>query len=555
MILMLAALVGVLGFRQAPLSIVVVGGAFIVSALTDTAYTYLVVLHDDVDGKWVSIGWQIEAVLLCIAAAAAMRRERGKIVRGARERGLALVLAGGAAAVGIVALDALRGELSKPSLALGVFAVVAVLLRLYTTSREKDRLATRLESALAEKQALVHELRERNDALSEHSALLTQSLALREQVERERSELEEQLRHSQKLEAVGKLAGGIAHDFNNLLTAMGGYASLLEERLQGEDRADAKEIRLAAERASALTHQLLAFGRKQVLRPQRLDLNRLVLELQPLLRPLLRDDVRLELLLADAPCVVDVDEAQLQQALVSLAMNARDAMPDGGALTVSVGAADLFSDSARSGLALPGGRYARLAVTDTGVGIDEDTRAHLFEPFFTTKSDAGGLGLATVHGIVRQSGGDVRAESRPGAGACFEIFLPLAPSEPLLAVAPEPAAGRTALLVDDESLVRGFLRRVLERMGWTVLEAENGDDALAVAAGRQVELLLTDVVMPGISGRELAERLQRTQPGLRAVFMSGHTDDVLLRRGVSGGTIEFLHKPFGERELTQLLAG
>ena len=556
MILMLLGSVGVLGVKRAPLSIVLVGVAFAVSAFTDAAYTYLVVLHDAVNGKWISVGWQVEAVLLCIAATAALRREPGRIVRGARERGLALVLAGGVAAVVFIALDAAKGDLSSLSLALGVVAVGAVMLRLYVTSREQNRLAQHVEAALAEKQRLVAELQERNDELSDQTALLTQSLVLREQVERERAELEEQLRHSQKLDAVGKLAGGIAHDFNNLLTAISGYSVLLEQRLQGEDLDDVREIRSAAERAAMLTRRLLAFGRKQILQPRRVELDELVNETLPLLRPLLDDDVVLEYPQPEASYAVDVDPAQLQQVLVNLALNARDAIAEHGRVTIALQRADLFSDEARSGLDLPRGSYACISVADDGAGMDDETRRHLFEPFFSTKADGIGLGLATSYGIVRQSGGDIRVQTRAGAGTRVEILLPLADGVVDMPVLGVRRPGRTTvLLAEDETVVRQFLRRVLEGMDCTVLEAADGEEAIAVAAAHagEIDVLLTDVVMPGMSGRELAMRLSADRAELRTVFMSGYTDDALLRRGVIGAGAGFLQKPFSEQDLAAAL--
>jgi signal transduction histidine kinase len=438
MILILLGSVGVLGVKRAPLSIVLVGVAFAVSALTDAAYTYLVVLHDAVNGKWISVGWQVEAVLLCIAAIAALHREPGRIVRGARERGLALVLAGGVAAVAFIALDSAQGDLSPLSLALGAFAVATVLVRLYVTSREKDRLAHRVEAALAEKQRLVAELQERNDELSDQTALLTQSLVLREQVERERADLEEQLRHSQKLDAVGKLAGGIAHDFGNLLTAISSHSTRLERRLEGEDLEDVREIHSAADRAAMLTRRLLAFGRKEALEPRRVALDELVAETLPLLRPLLDDGVAVEFVHPQESYPVDVDPVQLQQVLVNLALNARDAIGAQGRVTLALEQAELFSDSARSGLDLPRGRYACMSVADDGPGMDDETRRHLFEPFFSTRAEGIGLGLATSYGIVRRSGGDMRVLTRPGAGTRVEILLPLTDG---LALVPASQAG------------------------------------------------------------------------------------------------------------------
>jgi signal transduction histidine kinase len=437
MILMLLGSVGVLGVKRAPLSIVLVGVAFAVSALTDAAYTNLVVLHDTVNGKWISVGWQVEAVLLCIAATAALRREPGRIVRGARERGLALVPAGGVAAVAFIALDSAQGDLSSLSLALGAFAVATVLVRLYVTSREKNRLAHCVEAALADKQRLVVELQQRNDELSDQTALLTQSLVLREQVERERADLEEQLRHSQKLDAVGKLAGGIARDFGDLLTAISSHSTRLEQRLEGEDLEDVREIHSAAERAAMLTRRLLAFGRKQALEPRRVMLDELVPETLPLLRPLVDANVTFEYTQPQESYPVDVDPVQLQQVLVNLALNARDAIGEHGRVTLALERADLFSDSARSGLDLPRGQYACISVADDGAGMDDETRRHLFEPFFSTKAEGIGLGLATSYGIVRRSGGDMRALTRLGAGTRVEILLPLADGLALVPAASE----------------------------------------------------------------------------------------------------------------------
>jgi signal transduction histidine kinase len=338
--------------------------------------------------------------------------------------------------VAFIALDAAQGDLSPLSLALGAFAVATVLVRLYVTSREKDRLAHRVEAALAEKQRLVAELQERNDELSDQAALLTQSLVLREQVERERADLEEQLRHSQKLDAVGKLAGGIAHDFGNLLTAISSHSTKLERRLEGEDLEDVRQIHSAAERAAMLTRRLLAFGRKEALEPRRVALDELVAETLPLLRPLLDDDVAVEFVQPHESYPVDVDPVQLQQVLVNLALNARDAIGERGRVTLALEQAELFSDSARSGLDLPRGRYACMSVADDGPGMDDETRRHLFEPFFSTRADGIGLGLATSYGIVRRSGGDMRVLTRPGAGTRVEILLPLADGLTLV-----PAAG------------------------------------------------------------------------------------------------------------------
>jgi signal transduction histidine kinase len=425
-ILMLVGSVGLRGLRRAPFSIALVAAAFAISALTDAAYTYLAVVHDYVDGRWLNVGWQAEAVLLSVAALAAFGNEAEPANDDRRDHGLLLVLIGGIASVSIVAVDSYNGNLSTASLTLGAYATGAVLVRLYLTSRENNRLAHKVESSLAAEENLVKTLRERNERLAEQASVLEETLAERERGEQDRRALEERLRQSQKLDTFGKLAGGVSHEFETMLTTMTRSADSLVTSLEGPALEDAERIKVAADRAAAMMQQLLAFGRQQILRPELVDLNDFVEETAALLRPLLRQDIRIESGVASDSCDVDVDAAQLEQLVVNLALNAQDAMPEGGVLTISASSADLHSDSSRWGLDLPRGRYACLTVADDGSGMDDVTRARIFEPFFSTKAAGLGLGLATVHGIVRQSGGDVRVESRPGSGARFEMFLPFA---------------------------------------------------------------------------------------------------------------------------------
>ncbi len=366
-------------------------------------------------------------------------------------------------------------------------------------------------------------------------------------------QLEAQILQAQKMEAVGRLAGGVAHDFNNLLTVILSYSDLLLEDLPAEatDRADVEEIRKAAITASALTRQLLAFSRQQVLEPRVLDLNAVVTSTEKLLRRLLGEDVHLTTTLATALGTVKADPGQLEQIIMNLAVNARDAMPRGGRLSIETANVDLEETDVRGHLAGQPGRYVMLAISDTGVGMDAATQARIFEPFFTTK-EAGkgtGLGLATVYGIVKQSGGFVWVHSEPGSGSSFKIHLPRldAPVTPAAAPAPEPVDGsETVLVVEDVAAVRTVTRAMLERHGYTVLEAHDGETAIRLAEAHRgtIHLLLTDVVMPAVSGRALADHLIALRPVMRVLFVSGYTDDAIVRHGILQDGIAFLQKPF-----------
>jgi PAS domain S-box-containing protein len=363
----------------------------------------------------------------------------------------------------------------------------------------------------------------------------------------ERKALEGQLREAQKMEAVGRLAGGIAHDFNNLLTVILGYAELLLEQAPpgGEQHAPLAEIRRAAERAAELTKQLLAFSRRQPAAPVVLDLNGVLRDLDEVLRRLAGEGVRLVPRPAPGLWRVKADPAQLEQVLIHLATNARDAMPHGGELTVATDNATVAAGAAPGGP--PPGEYVRLTVRDTGVGMDEATLAHAFEPFFTTKEvgRGSGLGLATVYGIVRQCGGHVAAASEPGRGTTFTLHFPAVPAP---AGADRGAGGgRTVLLVEDEPAIRALARQVLQQQGHQVLEARDGLDALEVYERHPgpIDLLLTDLVMPHLSGPELARRLVARGAPLRLLFMSGYArDTALFNQPILGRRPHFLPKPF-----------
>jgi two-component system, cell cycle sensor histidine kinase and response regulator CckA len=376
----------------------------------------------------------------------------------------------------------------------------------------------------------------------------------------ERKLLEEQLRQAQKLEAVGQLAGGIAHDFNNLLTAINGYSQLTLMGLQPADplRGNMEEIRKAGDRAAALTRQLLAFSRKQVLQPKVLDLNSAVSEIGKMLRRLIGEDIQLCTVLASDLGRIKSDPGQIEQILMNLAVNARDAMPQGGKLTLET--QNVFVDESylSQHIAVIPGSYVMLAVSDNGLGMDKQTQAHIFEPFFTTKElgKGTGLGLSTVYGIVKQSGGNIWVYSEIGQGTTFKIYLPRVDEE-AQAYRPgtevqEALEGReTILLAEDEEIVRSLMRDVLKGYGYDVLEAANGSAALILCERHPgpIHLMITDVVMPEMSGRELTEHLAGTHPEMKVLFMSGYTDDTIVRHGILESDIAFLQKPFTPQAL------
>jgi len=371
-----------------------------------------------------------------------------------------------------------------------------------------------------------------------------------------------QLLQAQKMEAVGKLAGGIAHDFNNLLTIINGYSQLVLERLGSDDpqREQIDEIKKAGDRAAALTRQLLAFSRQQVLEPQVLDLNAVVANLEKMLRRLIGEDIELEAVLGPELGRVKGDPGQIEQIIMNLAVNSRDAMPKGGKLTIETANVDLDGHYARSHLAVTPGPYVMLAVSDAGIGMDADTLARIFEPFFTTKEmgKGTGLGLATVYGIVKQSGGNIWVYSEPNRGTTLKIYLPrveetLQPAEREKPRADLPKAAETVLVIEDEPAVRSLVRGVLQSRGYTVLQAGRGEEALAVSEQHQgpIHLLLTDVIMPGMSGRELAKRLGSKRPEMKVVYMSGYTDDAIVRHGLLEQGTAFIQKPFTPSSLAR----
>ena len=377
----------------------------------------------------------------------------------------------------------------------------------------------------------------------------------------EQKQLQAHLSHSQRMEAVGQLASGVAHDFNNLLTIIKGYSSLLMDRnLADDDAHAAREIQQAAERAAALTHQLLAFSRKQTLQPRVLDLNRIVHGLEMMLRRVLTENVELCIQTAPDLGAVKADPVQVEQVLINLVVNARDAMPKGGKLTIATAPREVLSDRGEGESLMRAGTYATLSVSDTGVGMDSETRARIFEPFFTTK-DVGkgtGLGLATVYGIIKQSNGQIEVESEPGKGASFRVSLPRVEQEP---VAPRKATMTerhkhgtgTILLAEDEPLLRELGETILTQAGYKIQTAPNAEELKKFVAEHdgKIDLLLTDVVMPGMSGPELVRLVRARWPDVRVLYMSGYADDEIEDLDRDAG---FLQKPFTPMELTAKIA-
>jgi nitrogen-specific signal transduction histidine kinase/ActR/RegA family two-component response regulator len=371
---------------------------------------------------------------------------------------------------------------------------------------------------------------------------------------------EEQLLQAQKMEAVGRLAGGIAHDFNNLLTVIVGYSDFLIEDLGADHRAVASvnEIRTAAQSAERLTRQLLAFSRRQILQPQSLDLNDVLRRVDALLRRVIGEDVVLHMKVRIPLPRVSADPGQIEQVIMNLAVNARDAMPHGGVLTIETDAVELDETYVARHAGSSVGTHVMVAVSDTGHGIDEATHKRLFEPFFTTKEPGKGtgLGLATAYGIVKQSHGSIWVYSELGHGSTFKVYLPATTELPVESLTPQPtslAGTETILIVEDQVEARAVIRETLLRRGYVVVEAGNGPEALQVCEQHPgpIHALLTDVVMPGMSGRHLAEILATQRPGLRIIYMSGYTDDAIVRHGVLDSGLSFVQKPFTATSLLQ----
>jgi two-component system, cell cycle sensor histidine kinase and response regulator CckA len=381
----------------------------------------------------------------------------------------------------------------------------------------------------------------------------------------EHKKVQEQLRQAQRMESIGRLAGGVAHDFNNLLTVINGYSAMLLDDLgpggRGED--DLQQILKAGASAAELTRQLLAFSRRQILDPKVLNLNESVTRVQSILRRLIGEDIALITDLDPELGAVHADPTQFEQVIMNLAVNARDAMPDGGTVTIKSSNVIIAAGEARLSNAVVPGEYVLISVTDTGCGMSEDIKAEIFEPFFTTKAqDKGtGLGLSTVYGIVRQSGGCISVESAPGRGSTFSIYLPRVqhvPAEPEVTLSAETLYGReTILLLEDERGVRQYAERVLRDHGYQVISTDGPAEAIAAIESQagMVDLVITDVVMPSMNGRQLADRLLELQPDLKILFISGYSNEILAPKGVMPSGINFLPKPFTAQTLTSKVRG
>jgi nitrogen-specific signal transduction histidine kinase/ActR/RegA family two-component response regulator len=373
--------------------------------------------------------------------------------------------------------------------------------------------------------------------------------------EEEKAVLQEQLRQSQKMEAIGSLAGGIAHDFNNLLTVIKGYSELSRIGLKEGDtlRGNIDEIQNATERAASLTRQLLAFSRRQVMEMKVLDLNTILRGLDKMLHCVIGEDIELVTLLAEDLGRARADVGQIEQVIMNLAVNAKDAMPSGGKLTIETANVELDESYARSHVDVKHGHYVMFSVSDTGVGMSPEVRERIFEPFFTTKKKGKGtgLGLSTTYGIVKQSDGNIWVYSKLGKGTTFKIYLPRV-DEPLEEIKKEvlkeelPRGNETILIVEDEEEVRKLAGKILERQGYRILEASQGDDALRISEkhGVPIDLILVDVIMPGMSGSELAKHLKSPHPKMKVLYMSGHTDDAILHHGVLEKGVNYIQKPF-----------
>ena len=440
---------------------------------------------------------------------------------------------------------------------------VTEFVRLKQRGSEQERIAEefRTQAGLMEAEVFrrAQEIQEANRQLRELQARLELRVEARtDDLVRSNQALrrsEEQLRQAQKLEAIGRLAGGVAHDFNNLLTAIMGYSHFLHQRFDAEDPAarDAEDILQAAERAASLTRQLLAFSRQQILEPKVLDLNVIITDLDRMLRRLIGEDIDL----VTAPLKdlgrVKADPGQVEQVLINLVVNARDAMPEGGKLTIETANIDLDEGHAHARIDLAPGRYVMVAVSDNGCGMSRETASRIFEPFFTTKpvGQGTGLGLSTVHGIVKQSEGHIEVYTELGQGTTFKIYLPrvegIADARPVARprVGDQPGHG-TILLVEDEDIIRRVIHESLRMSGYMVIEAADGSDAISICENKDqpIDLLITDVVMPLMSGPELVRRVKLVRPRLPTLLISGYTDRALVHQGIRGSGMAFLQKPF-----------
>jgi signal transduction histidine kinase len=476
---------------------------------------------------------------------------------------LAVILLTGYASAdnAIAAVGLVDNYLTKPMPPDGLVRSVKAGLERTHLRRQNRQLIARLQELNLSLEATVAE-RTRELQEAHRQALEDQAIQERLQAQAEREALENRLHQSQRLESLGQLAGGVAHDFNNLLTVILTCASFVAEETAGNQsaQADVEQIRAAAERAAQLTRQLLIFGRREKPKPEALDLNVVVADVQSLLARSIGEHVKLVVHSGASVPAIRADKGHIEQVLINLAVNARDAMPGGGTLTIQPGLAYLGEEYTRLHPEVRPGHYVELSVSDTGVGISPAVAARIFEPFFTTKppGKGTGLGLATVHGVVTGAGGSLSVSSEQGAGTTFRAFFPMADEQPPPVTVPAAAfaltgQGQTILVVEDEPAVLAVTARMLRRNNYSVLEAATASQALSLAADQEIDLLLTDLVMPQISGPELASRMQQLRPEAAVLFMSGYSQDVLgPRRAFDEGAV-LIHKPFTEQALLEMI--
>ena len=441
------------------------------------------------------------------------------------------------------------------------FQLEEVLIRVETHLTLR-RLQSELQAA---NQVLEQRVEERTAELMKTIVILEEQITERRQAEKARSELEQKLHESQKMEALGQLAGGVAHDFNNLLTIIIGYTGLLlKHRLADDDptRKEVAEIQRAGVQAANLTNQLLAFSRRQMLQPKVIDLNQVITEVETMLRRLIGENIHFMTILEPDLGRVRVDMGQMEQVIINLVINARDAMPRGGTLTITSANATVDEAEIEQHLQAKPGDFVRLTVSDTGIGMDAATQARIFEPFFTTKAkgEGTGLGLATVHGIISQSDGYLTVDSAPNQGATFNLYLPRVEAEVDRQHSHPDVVGslngtETILLVEDEKPVRQIAHQILQWQGYTILEADHGDEALLICEQYHgpIHLLITDVIMPQLSGPELAERLTLLRPECKVIYMSGYAGEAIAHYGVLTDGATFLQKPFSQEGLTKVV--
>ncbi|MBW2030522.1 MAG: response regulator [Deltaproteobacteria bacterium] len=468
-------------------------------------------------------------------------------------------------------------EESPPTVCAIVTDLTEIKRREKDSAREKERLEQRVMERTADLTAKKNELEASNkrirEAMKDSDAAREKLEALNRQLKREiarrknevkeKESLQAQLLQSQKMEAIGSLAGGVAHDFNNLLTTIMGNAQLALTEIERDSPLfeDVREIIKAGDKAAALTHQLLAFSRKEVRQPEVLNVNETILDMEKMLRRLIREDIDLQLMLDPNLNDIYIDPVQINQVIMNLVVNAKDAMPEGGKLTVETSNAELdISYFRKRGLEGKAGQYVLLAISDTGVGMDEELRTRIFEPFFTTKERGigTGLGLSTVHGIVSQNRGHIWPYSEPGCGTTMKVYLPKAKKTKdtergIYGRGEDLSGSELVLLAEDDDNVRNFAKKALLKYGYNVIESKNGDDAIRVSQEfvGKIDLLLTDVVMPGMKGKDLAERLQSSRTDLRVLYMSGYTHNVITSHGIIPKDIDFIEKPFSPTKLAR----